>query len=403
MELRYSTDGGATFPPANTIATGLLPTASPYSWTIPDAIGSQVRAQVFLISDTAVYDISDSNFSIKGSLTITSPNAGTERWGVSTAQPITWTRNGASMGTVKLEYSKNAGLDGYPYAIAAAIASGALTYSWTIPDAIGNQIRVKISAEADTSINDISDNNFSIVGRFVLSAPVGGETWYVGDTNNITWATYGTIGKVNLYYSINGGATYPSTVVSAATNVNGYLWTIPDAIGSQARVKVENFDDTTVSDASPANFNLKGKLTVTSPNGAEAWRVGETRNITWTPYGSIGNVDIYYSTDGGATYPAGNKITPLGGVAATLGTYAWTIPDAIGTNLKVKIESLTYADVKDESNAVFEIKGTLTLTAPNGTETLYVGDSTNIVWTKQGALRKCGIALFCEMAAQPIR
>ena len=230
--------------------------------------------QVFLISDTAVYDISDSNFSIKGSLTITSPNAGTERWGVSTAQPITWTRNGASMGTVKLEYSKNAGLDGYPYAIAAAIASGALTYSWTIPDAIGNQIRVKISAEADTSINDISDNNFSIVGRFVLSAPVGGETWYVGDTNNITWATYGTIGKVNLYYSINGGATYPSTVVSAATNVNGYLWTIPDAIGSQVRVKVENFDDTTVSDASPANFNLKGKLTVTSPNGAEAWRVG---------------------------------------------------------------------------------------------------------------------------------
>ena len=98
-----------------------------------------------LISDTTVFDISDSNLAIKGSLTITAPNTGLEKWEVGTSQAITWTRNGASMGTVRLDYSKNGGVDGYAYPIATAVASGALTYSWTIPDAIGTQVRVKIA------------------------------------------------------------------------------------------------------------------------------------------------------------------------------------------------------------------------------------------------------------------
>jgi hypothetical protein len=385
VELRYSTDGGSTFPDTNVIATGIAPTSSPYSWTVPDAIGSTVRVEVLLVSDPTVYDMSDANFSIKGNLVITAPNGG-EIWEVDTYQNITWERLGASLGTVSLDYSINSGADGYPYSIATLVDSGALSYSWLIPDAIGNLVRVKITSEDDASINDASDGDFSIKGRFALSAPVGGETWLVGTDENITWTTYGTIGKVNLYYSTDGGATYPSTIVTAASNVDGYLWTIPDAIGTQVRVKVENYDDTAVYDTSPADFTIKGRVIVTAPDGGEVWRVGETQNVTWSAYGSIGNVEIRYSTDGGTNYPDTNVITPVGGVPATDGSFAWTIPDEIGTNLKIKITSLTYTDVTDESNNVFEIKGTLTLTAPDGGETFYVGDSTNITWTKTGTL-----------------
>ncbi|MDD5477084.1 MAG: hypothetical protein PHG87_02590, partial [Candidatus Omnitrophica bacterium] len=386
VQLIYSTDGGTTYPIANTIVSGLDPvTGTPYNWTIPDAIGTQLRVKVCLVSDSTVYSTSTSNFSIKGSLTITSPS-GVEKWGVGTSQPITWIRNGASLGNVRLDYSKNGGLDAYPYAITALVDSAALTYPWTIPDAIGNQVKIKITSLIDASINNVSTGTFSIIGRFALNAPSGGETWYVGISQNITWTTYGTVDKVNLYYSTNGGALYSSTIVSAATNVNAWSWTVPDAIGTQTRVKVESFYDSTVYAASAANFTVKGRIILTSPNGGEAWTVGATQNITWTPYGSIGNVDIYYSTDGGTTYPAGNKITPLGGVAASLGTYAWTVPDAIGTNLKVKIISITDSTVTGESAAVFTIRGSLTVTAPNGGETFYVGDSTNITWTKTGTL-----------------
>ncbi|MDD5466037.1 MAG: Ser-Thr-rich GPI-anchored membrane family protein, partial [Candidatus Omnitrophica bacterium] len=386
VQLIYSTDGGTTYPPANTIVSGLDPVAgTPYTWIIPDAIGNQVRVKVCLVSDSAVYSTSTSNFSIKGSLSITSPS-GAEKWGVGTSQPITWTRNGASLGNVKLDYSSNGGLDGYPYVITASVDSGAFTYPWTIPDAIGNQVKIKITSLIDASINAVSTGTFSIIGRFALNAPSGGETWYVGTSQNISWTTYGTVDKVNLYYSTNGGALYSSTIVSAATNVNAWSWTIPDALGTQTRVKVESFYDNTVYAVSAADFTIKGRVVLTSPNGGEAWIVGATQNITWTAYGSIGNVDIYYSTDGGATYPPGNKITPLGGIVATLGTYAWTIPDAIGSNLKIKIISVSDSTIAGESAAVFTIRGSLLVTAPNGGESFYVGDSTNIIWTKTGTL-----------------
>ncbi|RKY30980.1 MAG: hypothetical protein DRP68_05550, partial [Candidatus Omnitrophota bacterium] len=385
VELRYSTDGGATFPDTKVIVSGIAPDSSPYSWTIPDDISSSVRVKVLLVSDPTVNDISDGDFSIKGNLVLTAPNGG-EEWEVETYQNITWDRLGESLGYVKLEYSVNDGADGYPYLIADNVDSGELSYSWLIPDAIGNQVKVKITSMDDPDINDTSDNVFSIKGRFSLSAPTGGETWYVGTQENISWTTYGSIDKVNLYYSTDGGATYSSTIATALSNTDGYLWTIPDAIGTQTRVKVENYYDSSVYATSPGDFTIKGRVIVTAPNGGEVWRVGETKNITWEAYGSIGNVEIRYSTDGGTTYPDTNVITPAGGVAATDGSFAWTVPDAIGTNLKVKIISLDDSTVYDESDNVFEIKGTLTLTAPDGGEIFYVGDTTDITWTKTGTL-----------------
>ncbi len=47
-------------------------------------------------------------------------------------------------------------------------------------------------------------------------------------------------------------------------------------------------------------------LTVTSPNGGEAWAVGSSQKISWTSTVDIGNVKIEYSTDNGASY---NTIT----------------------------------------------------------------------------------------------
>ena len=39
-------------------------------------------------------------------------------------------------------------------------------------------------------------------------------------------------------------------------------------------------------------------LTLTAPNGGEAWAVGSTHNITWTSTYLTGTVELHYSTDG---------------------------------------------------------------------------------------------------------
>ncbi|GAG47289.1 unnamed protein product, partial [marine sediment metagenome] len=115
----------------------------------------------------------------------------------------------------------------------------------------------------------------------------------------------------------------------------------------------------------------------------EIWKVGESRNITWNKAGSIANVKIEYSTDGGTTFP--NEIIDT--TDAGVGSYTWNpIPDAIGNQLRVRITDVLDATVKDISDNNFEIKGTVTVTAPNGTEAWEVGSSENITWTKQGAL-----------------
>jgi len=78
-----------------TIATSVdAELGTPYSWTIPDAISSTVKVRVTNEADTTVYDISDTNFKIVGSLTLIQPNGG-ELWGVDTSQKITWEVTGS--------------------------------------------------------------------------------------------------------------------------------------------------------------------------------------------------------------------------------------------------------------------------------------------------------------------
>src|SRR5437867_13397173 len=101
--------------------------------------------------------------------------------------------------------------------------------------------------------------------------------------------------------------------------------------------------DATVTASSGSNFKIRGAVTLTVPNGGETWIVGENRNMTWTRIGTIVNVKLEYSTDGGTTYP--NVITASTGAAA--GTYAWVVPDSLSANVKVKITDASDTTVRD--------------------------------------------------------
>ncbi len=75
-------------------------------------------------------------------------------------------------------------------------------------------------------------------------------------------------------------------------------------------------------------------VTVNVPNGGELWTAGETHNITWTATDDVGvtSIDIYLSTNSGATYP----YTIATGLANS-GTYPWSIPSLMATHARVKV------------------------------------------------------------------
>ncbi|MDD5466079.1 MAG: hypothetical protein PHP73_07075 [Candidatus Omnitrophica bacterium] len=380
-KLEYSTDGGVTYPAGNLITASIPAGLGSYTWTIPDNMSSTVRVKISDVSDPSVFAVSLVNFKIAGSFSVTSPNGG-ESWAIGAIQPITWTKTGSIL-NAKLEYSIDGGAS-YPYVIIATTPAASLSYSWTVPNTPSTACRVKISDVSDSTVSKASNANFKIHGAFTLSSPNGGEVWIVGETRNISWTTLGSIANVKLEYSIDGGSTYPNSIVLTTPNTGSYSWTIPDNIGTTLRVKITDVTDPDATTASAANFKIRGNIVVSAPNGGEAWVVGTLQNITWTKVGSIANVKIEYSTDGGLTYPVGNLIAAS--LVASLGTYSWTIPDAISTTVKVKITNTVDTTVFDDSNNNFIIRGGFTLTSPNGGEKWSVGTSRTITWTTFGTI-----------------
>jgi hypothetical protein len=142
------------------------------------------------------------------------------------------------------------------------------------------------------------------------------------------------VALVKLEYSTNGGANYLNTIANSVdASLLTYAWTIPDAIGTQLRVKITDTSDSTVYSASAANFSIKGALSVTSPNGGENWIVSTAHNVAWTRTGAIANVKIDYSKNSGVSFP----LPITASTDASTGSFAWTIPDDLSILVRVRM------------------------------------------------------------------
>jgi len=79
-------------------------------------------------------------------------------------------------------------------------------------------------------------------GPFVVTAPNGGESW--DGTETVTWDVAGTAGgavsaaNVDILLSTDGGATWPTTLVSGTPNDGSQSVTLPDVDTSAARVNI---------------------------------------------------------------------------------------------------------------------------------------------------------------------
>ncbi len=84
-------------------------------------------------------------------------------------------------------------------------------------------------------------------------------------------------------------------------------------------------------------------ITVTSPNGGESWTEGDTVTVTWTSEGSVGNVDIGLSTNGGGSW------TGLASDSANDGSESVTVPQVEGASCRVRVSEAdgSPSDVSD--------------------------------------------------------
>ncbi|MFH2032111.1 MAG: hypothetical protein ABIJ40_16065, partial [Bacteroidota bacterium] len=185
------------------------------------------------------------------SITVASPNGG-ENWVVGASKNITWGYN--LVDNVKIEYTTNNG--SVWNTIIASTPANATSYSWTIPNEISANCKVKISDASNSALNDESNAIFSIIAPYVtVTAPNGGESWNVGTAHNITWTSEG-VTNVKLEYSTNNGTGWNEIIASTAASAGTYSWTIPDAPSTNCIVKVSEATTGTPNDQSNAVFSV---------------------------------------------------------------------------------------------------------------------------------------------------
>ena len=90
-------------------------------------------------------------------------------------------------------------------------------------------------------------------------------------------------------------------------------------------------------------------FTLLTPNGNEAWGVGEARDITWDPSGMPVLVDLLCSVDGG-----GDWATVVTGTDDD-GEYTWIVAAPVSDDCLVKVRMTADPSVDDISDASFSI------------------------------------------------
>ena len=349
-------------------------------------------------------------------LNVLAPTTG-DSWPVTTTHTLKWRVDGTipSGATVKLFYLKTdttwgtviplSGEANNEVSVTRGSPSDATgQVDWVLPTDAANataQIKIEHSpAWSPAAITGLSAS-YKVTPFLGLTHPTGGQKWAVGSPHKITWQTQGTIARVTVEYSVNGGAWTP--IVESYETANdgivqntsaGATWT-PPAAAAHASVRIRIADSTDATNNTVSSPFKVTTLAVTAPTASGLrYLAGSTQAnlITWTST-AVDNVSIFYSTAGsggpwtqiGTTTVDSAKTAGMGLPAPAQSTTTAFIrivdADAVPANNAPAGDTDT-ALIEDTSDTAFAIYGTLDVTAPD-TATLQwaSGQPQTIAWT----------------------
>ncbi|MBI4833193.1 MAG: hypothetical protein HY811_00005, partial [Planctomycetes bacterium] len=310
VTIQYSTDNFAS--DVNDILVNDVRGDGPqsYIWPIPlDAklspVTPTITVRIMNAADSVpldpaedTYDLSNNPFKLRGDLTLTFPVGGT--FGVDQPINVTWLVTGTNLTAAKLYYKVGAG--GWQWI--KDVLAWDKTTSWTIPDAISNNIVMKITNSVDEGTVYNEGSSFEIKGVLEVITPTLAQILqYGGNPITVTWKSTGgssTFNQVALSFSTEGagGPWYKmddsglgSTNVGNISGTNTYIWTVPDRVSSNCLIKAASTDWQNISDNSNA-FIIKGILTLQYPVGGQVFTVNVNPVITWTKSTAVSNVKI---------------------------------------------------------------------------------------------------------------
>jgi len=228
-----------------------------FEWQIPNDPSDTVKIGIVDTNYTSIYDVSDENFTIKAekpTITVTKPNGG-EEWRVNSNHDITWT-NTDIIDFVKIEYSKDDFVSDIHEIVASTENDG--VFEWHIPNDPSETARVRITDTSDITVNDTSDEDFTIeVKPIKVITPNGGEILYVDDFYNITWEADIDITDLRIGYSKDNFVDDIHEITASTPNDGVFEWQVPNDPSNKLKIAIVDVTDAAVFDLSDNNFTIK--------------------------------------------------------------------------------------------------------------------------------------------------
>jgi len=228
---------------------------------------------------------------------------------------------------------------------------------------------------------DNSNAVFTIqMGLPILTAPNGGEVWWAGINQNITWNinSIASGANVKLEYSTNNGSTW-NLITASTTNDGTEPWFVANANSTQCLVKITSLQNN-LSDISNAVFTIKPAVSIISPNGSQGgtlWGGCSNTSITFDRSLGFNSYLIEYSLNNGTTW---TTIINNWTTSSNPASYSWNIPNVYGTQCLVRVTPVGYSSYSDQSDNVFTIVQPVIVTKPNTNTTLTIGSTYSINW-----------------------
>jgi hypothetical protein len=298
---------------------------------------------------------------------------------------ITWQQN-TIYTYVRLDYSLDNGVSW------VNIANGATnfgSYYWSVPNVSSTNALVRISNYQDLSVVDVSDEVFTIKPAVTIITPNGedGITEWGGCTiTSITFDRSPAWSNYRIEYSTNNGSTWNVIVNGWSTSANPatYNWTMPNLNNVPTLVRVHPISYPQFADQSDNTFTIRKPVTIIQPNFGGVMQIGTTYPIQWTSDGISNLYDIFYSTNGGASFT--NIVT---GYNTSNNTFPWLVPNIPSSNCRIWVRDNVNSCKSDTSDIAFIISpnaGPITIQTPNGVaDTLQGCDTKVITWSETTA------------------
>lgn len=230
-----------------------------YNWKIPStqAPGTDYKIRVTSTSNSSVTDTSNADFTIKGLITVNSPNGG-ETWQVGTTQTIRWAYTGNPGSYVKIELLKGGVLNRTITASTSIGSGGSGSYNWLIPltQTLGTDYKVRITSTTNSTYTDTSDANFAIFATYSISGQVRtsegtGISEVTMTLSGAATATTTTDSDGNYNFSGLSNGTYTITPIKA-----NYTFTPEDRIATVNNSDVTGQDFTATLTISGGTIQL---------------------------------------------------------------------------------------------------------------------------------------------------